>query len=68
MKAGKEHRVPWSDAAIALLRALPRTGDSVFPGGKANHSDGGLGEILHVEGAGLAANLMRIPLVAIHCV
>jgi integrase len=24
MKAGKEHRVPLSDAAVALLRALPR--------------------------------------------
>jgi integrase len=32
MKAGKEHRVPLSTAAIALLEALPRDGDIVFPG------------------------------------
>lgn len=33
MKAGREHRVPLSDAAMALLEALPRMGDSalVFP-------------------------------------
>jgi integrase len=30
MKAAREHRVPLSDAALALLRALPRTGDRVF--------------------------------------
>lgn len=28
MKAGKEHRVPLTDAAIAILRALPRLDDS----------------------------------------
>ena len=33
MKAGKEHRVPLSDAALALLRELPRMAgtDLVFP-------------------------------------
>lgn len=33
MKAGKEHRVPLSNAAVALLKALPRVKDSeyVFP-------------------------------------
>jgi integrase len=30
MKAGREHRVPLSDAAVQLLRALPRDGDLVF--------------------------------------
>ncbi|MEY8690012.1 MAG: tyrosine-type recombinase/integrase [Leptothrix sp. (in: b-proteobacteria)] len=36
MKAGKEHRVPLSDAALALLKALPRMAgtDVVFPGTK----------------------------------
>lgn len=36
MKAGKEHRVPLSAAALALLRAMPRLGDSrlVFPSRK----------------------------------
>jgi len=34
MKAGKEHRVPLSDAALALLAGLPRRGDYVFPGAR----------------------------------
>ena len=35
MKAGKEHRVPLSPAAVALLEALPRiAGGLVFPGTK----------------------------------
>jgi integrase len=36
MKAGKEHRVPLSDAAIAILEELQRVGDSnfAFPGGR----------------------------------
>jgi integrase len=37
MKAGKEHRVPLSDAALAVLKAVamlrdPERGDWVFPG------------------------------------
>lgn len=32
MKAGKEHRVPLSDAAVALLKSLPKGSDLVFPG------------------------------------
>ena len=37
MKAGKAHRVPLSDAAVALLQAVPRIEDEVlvFPGAKA---------------------------------
>jgi integrase len=35
MKAHKEHKVPLSDAAFALIDALPREGDFVFPGGRA---------------------------------
>lgn len=31
MKARKEHKVPLSDAAVTLLRDLPRTGERVFP-------------------------------------
>jgi integrase len=34
MKAAKEHRVPLSDAAAALLAALPRIDGNVFPGVK----------------------------------
>lgn len=36
MKMGKEHRVPLSPAAIALLKTLPRLGEQVFPGAKEN--------------------------------
>ncbi len=38
MKAGREHRVPLSEAAIALLKALPRLGgtDLVFPSSKGS--------------------------------
>jgi integrase len=32
MKAGKEHRVPLSDRAVAILETSPRDGDYVFPG------------------------------------
>lgn len=32
MKASREHVVPLSDEAIALLEKLPRTGEHVFPG------------------------------------
>lgn len=35
MKAGKEHRVPLSPAAVAIVAAVPRVGDYLFPGGKA---------------------------------
>jgi integrase len=34
MKAGKEHRVPLSPAAVKLLKALPRVDRNVFPGVK----------------------------------
>lgn len=34
MKAGKEHRVPLSAPAVAMLRRLPRVNDYVFPGTK----------------------------------
>lgn len=38
MKAGKEHRVPLSDAALTIVENLAaiRQGDHVFPGGKAS--------------------------------
>jgi integrase len=40
MKAGKEHRVPLSDAALAIVNAMAeiRSGEFVFPGGKAGRS------------------------------
>lgn len=36
MKSGRGHRVPLSEPAVALLKALPREGDHVFPGAKAD--------------------------------
>ena len=32
MKGGREHRVPLSARAVAILKALPRDGDFVFTG------------------------------------
>jgi integrase len=34
MKAGKDHTVPLSDAAVALLKAMPRTGEYIFEGAR----------------------------------
>jgi integrase len=31
MKAGKEHRVPLSERAVAILSTMPRNGDRIFP-------------------------------------
>jgi integrase len=38
MKSSKEHRIPLSDAALAILQQMQaiREGDFVFPGGKAH--------------------------------
>ena len=40
MKAGREHRVPLSNATLSLLNALKnqQRGDLIFPGQKRNHS------------------------------
>jgi integrase len=35
MKAGKEHRVPLSGAALAILETMPRSGDYMFAGARA---------------------------------
>ncbi|MGK5081545.1 tyrosine-type recombinase/integrase [Janthinobacterium sp. HLX7-2] len=47
-KAGKEHRVPLSGEALALLRAVPRQGEVVFSGRKRGTplSDMSLTEVL----------------------
>ena len=34
MKMNREHRVPLSKAAVALLESMPRMGDLIFPGAK----------------------------------
>ncbi len=34
MKMNREHRVPLSEAAVALLKAMPRMGQLIFPGAK----------------------------------
>jgi integrase len=38
LKAGREHRVPLSDAAVGVLRSLDRENDLVFPGARAGAS------------------------------
>lgn len=54
MKAKKEHRVPLSDAAVALLRAMPRLDDLVFPGARTGKplSDMSLTAVLRRMGRG----------------
>ncbi|MCW2763215.1 MAG: integrase, partial [Marmoricola sp.] len=54
MKAGKEHRVPLSRAAMALLDALPRNGAVVFPGRdrRSQLSDMSLTAVLRRMGRG----------------
>src|ERR1700704_4224637 len=51
MKAGREHRVPLSSRALAILGTLApaRTSDFVFPGQKAGKSLSGkvVGMVLH---------------------
>jgi integrase len=48
MKAGREHRVPLSTAALVLLKSMPDVGDHVFPGqrGDAPLSDMSLTAVL----------------------
>jgi integrase len=36
MKSKRPHRVPLSDRSAAILKAIPREGEFVFPGAKAN--------------------------------
>jgi integrase len=40
MKAGKEHKVPLSDAAMAVLEALPTRSGPVFPGARSGRPIG----------------------------
>ena len=53
MKAGKEHRVLLSDAALAILDTSPRDGGLVFPGRKGTQlSDMSLTAVLRCMGRG----------------
>lgn len=54
MKAGKEHRIPLSMQAIALLRQMPREGAYVFPGRSSDTilSDMSLTAVLRRMGRG----------------
>lgn len=54
MKAKNEHTVPLSDAAMGLLRDLPRDGDLLFPGAVAGRplSDMSLTAVLRRMGRG----------------
>jgi integrase len=46
MKAGKEHVVPLSDRALAILEAMPRQGELIFPGQRGKLSDQSLRNVL----------------------
>lgn len=62
MKAGKEHRVPLSDAAVRLLEGLPRFvgNDLVFPGPRGGVlSDATLGAVLKRLGVPVTAHGFR---------
>lgn len=52
MKAGKEHRVPLSEAALGLLEGLPEADGYIFPGGRRGRplSDVSLGKALRLAG------------------
>jgi integrase len=45
MKAGREHRVPLTDAALAIVEKMAeiRSGEFLFPGAKANRPISGIG-------------------------
>jgi integrase len=62
MKAGRDHRVPLSDPAISVLKAIPHTGDFVFPGqrrvGKPIHDDA-LSELMQRTGVDWAVHGFR---------
>jgi integrase len=38
MKAGREHRVPLSTEALALLKSMPRIGEYIFPGQRGDYA------------------------------
>lgn len=62
MKAGREHRVPLSPAALALLEALPRIAgnDLVFPAPRGGElSDMTMTAVLRRMGAGVTAHGFR---------
>jgi integrase len=54
MKAGKEHRVPLSDAAIAILEKMQaiRLGDYVFPGGRRGRPLSGMAMLMLIRRMG----------------
>ena len=58
MKAGREHTVPLSDRAVAILRDLPHVGDLVFPGAREGRplSDMAMTQLLR----GMDANGYRV--------
>jgi len=60
-KNGKEHRVPLSPSAVALLRGLPREGDIVFPRHRPDKpiSKGAMLRVLAEMGRNVTAHGMR---------
>jgi integrase len=60
-KNGKEHRVPLSPSAVALLNVLPRKGDIVFPGHRPGKpiSKGAMQRVLAEMGCDVTTHGMR---------
>lgn len=54
MKAGQEHRVPLSDAAMSVLTSLPRVAGSawLFPGARAGRPLSGMALLMLMRGMG----------------
>jgi integrase len=50
MKGGREHRVPLSQHAVELLKALPRTSEYVFPGARGQIANNGPRKLLRRMG------------------
>jgi integrase len=60
MKAGREHKIPLSPRAVAVLQAMPRRGDYVFSGRNGPIGNHVLPELLQrLTGTGATAHGMR---------
>jgi integrase len=63
MKAKREHRVPLSDAALAVLEALPRIGGYLFPGARHGRPLSNMALLQLMRGMGYGAGRDRGPYV-----
>src|SRR5262249_8977265 len=59
MKGGREHKVPLSNAAMAVLEAMPRMSDFVFPGMRDGQPGGARTVQDLVKGTGITTDGLR---------